>query len=38
MGAMLGAGIAFHTAFLVFGSRALIDLADAGADKATAPA
>ncbi len=26
MGAMLGAGIAFHTAFFVFGSRALIDL------------
>jgi len=74
MGALLGAGIAFHTAFLVFGSRALSDLslfgsfnwvpwilpaligvpggryweahyrrkfgdlADAGADKATAPA
>lgn len=26
MGAMFGAGIAFHTAFLVFGSRAVIDL------------
>ena len=27
MGAMLGAGIAFHTAFLVFGAQSLIDYA-----------
>ena len=31
MGAMLGAGIAFHTAFLVFGSRVVIDLSPLGA-------
>ncbi|NKB87639.1 MAG: hypothetical protein GKS06_05410 [Acidobacteria bacterium] len=31
MGAMLGAGIAFHTAFLVFGSRVVIDLQIFGA-------
>ena len=30
MGAMLGAGIAFHTAFLVFGSRIVIDLSILG--------
>lgn len=30
MGAMLGAGIAFHTAFLVFGSRVIIDLSVLG--------
>lgn len=30
MGAMLGAGIAFHTAFLVFGSRVVIDLSILG--------
>ncbi len=30
MGSMLGAGIAFHTAFLVFGSRILFDLSILG--------
>ena len=31
MKSMLGAGIAFHTAFLVFGSRAVLDLSVLGA-------
>jgi xanthosine utilization system XapX-like protein len=30
MGAMFGAGIAFHTAFLVFGSREVLDLSILG--------
>ena len=30
MGSMLGAGSAFHTAFLVFGSRSLFDLSILG--------
>ena len=30
MGAMFGAGIAFHSAFLVFGSRAVLDLSVLG--------
>ncbi len=30
MGAMLGAGIAYHTAFLVFGSRVVLDLSILG--------
>lgn len=30
MGAMLGAGVAFHTAFLVFGSRVVLDLSVLG--------
>jgi hypothetical protein len=30
LGAMLGAGIAFHTAFLVFGSRVVLDLSILG--------
>ena len=30
MGATLGAGIAFHTAFAVFGMRRFVDLSNAG--------